>query len=370
MDARISLELPRHPKTKKLIRRIGEGGAFRLVCLFLWVAGNRSSGDLEGLTDEDIELAVDWTGEPGAFVAALADVGFLDGAEGTRSVHDWAEHNPWAAGAEGRSERARAAAAKKWGSDLASANRAKRSERLSEARRKGTHTKEEWTALVNVCGNKCLRCSAPSPEIVKDHILAIVHGGSDSIENLQPLCRSCNAAKTDAIDSRPAGWALMLAERLRNACGTPAEIEKTPAPSPSPFPFPFPLPTSKDQSPIGDLSSAPAAPLPPPKPKPERPKAGKPLSVADLVSEGADPQHAADWMAVRARKKAPLTATAWEAVKREAKAAGISSAEAVKVCAERGWQGFNASWNWRGDQTPPQASPPSQPPRAVRELSL
>ena len=114
----------------------------------------------------------------------------------------------------------------------------------------------------------------------------------------------------------------------------------------------------------------PSVPIPPPKPKPERPKAGKPLSVADLVSEGADPQHAADWMAVRARKKAPLTATAWEAVKREAKAAGISSAEAVKVCAERGWQGFNASWNWRGDQTPPQASPPSQPPRAVRELSL
>ncbi|HBM28040.1 MAG TPA: hypothetical protein DDZ92_03960, partial [Halomonas sp.] len=110
MDARISLELPRHPKTKKLIRRIGEGGAFRLVCLFLWVAGNRSSGDLEGLTDEDIELAVDWTGEPGAFVAALADVGFLDGAEGTRSVHDWAEHNPWAAGAEARSEKSRWAA--------------------------------------------------------------------------------------------------------------------------------------------------------------------------------------------------------------------------------------------------------------------
>lgn len=127
---------------------------------------------------------------------------------------------------------------------------------------------------------------------------------------------------------------------------------------------------SKDEPPIGGLSPATAAPLPPPKPKPERPKAGKPLSVADLVSEGADPQHAADWMAVRARKKAPLTATAWEAVKREARAAGIKPAEAVKVCAERGWQGFNASWNWRGDQTPPQASPPSQPPRAVRELSL
>lgn len=62
------------------------------------------------MSDEDIELAVDWAGEEGAFVASMSEVGFLDGNEGARSIHDWQDHNPWAAGAEARSEKARWAA--------------------------------------------------------------------------------------------------------------------------------------------------------------------------------------------------------------------------------------------------------------------
>ena len=107
IDARISVGLPAHPKTKKLIRRLGEGGAWRLVCLFLWVAQSRPDGDLSGMTGEDIELAADWQGEEGSFIKALIEVGFVDGEEGAYSVHDWQEHNPWAAGADARSEKAR-----------------------------------------------------------------------------------------------------------------------------------------------------------------------------------------------------------------------------------------------------------------------
>lgn len=328
-DARISVELPRHPKTKKLIRRVGEGGAYRLVCLFLWAAGNRSDGDLAGMSDEDIELSVDWSGEPGAFVRALSEVGFLDGDEGQRSIHGWAEHNPWAAGAEARSEKSR------------------------------------WAALCKQHGRRI------AAQMMPDYARRIEEPASSSA--------SGSKSPADGTQNNESGTA---SGTDKSATGTPSAVPdcasgtqpagfgSAPSPSPSPFPSPSPLPTSKDQSPIGDLSSAPAAPLPPPKPKPERPKAGKPLSVADLVSEGADPQHAADWMAVRARKKAPLTATAWEAVKREARAAGIKPAEAVKVCAERGWQSFNAAWNWRGDQSPPQGGPPAQRARTVRELSL
>lgn len=109
-DARIATALPAHPKTKKLIRRIGEGGAWRLVCLFLWVAANRPDGDLSGMSDEDIELAIDWSGDPGAFIAALAEVRFLDGEEGSRALHDWEEWNPWAAGSAARSAKAKWAA--------------------------------------------------------------------------------------------------------------------------------------------------------------------------------------------------------------------------------------------------------------------
>lgn len=112
-DARISTGLPGHPKTKKLIKRLGSGAAWNLVCLFLWAADNRSDGDLSGLSDEDIELCVDWSGQDGAFVGALRDVGFVDGAEGELQIHDWMEHNPWAAGAEMRSAKARWNAAKR-----------------------------------------------------------------------------------------------------------------------------------------------------------------------------------------------------------------------------------------------------------------
>ncbi|KAF1005452.1 MAG: hypothetical protein GAK28_03204 [Luteibacter sp.] len=109
-DARIATSLPSHPKTKKLVKRLGGASGWHLVCLFLWAAANRPDGDLEGLSDEDIELAVDWTGDDGAFVEALSAVGFLDGEQGARSIHDWAEHNPWAAGADARKEKASFAA--------------------------------------------------------------------------------------------------------------------------------------------------------------------------------------------------------------------------------------------------------------------
>lgn len=107
MDARISVGLPSHPKTKKLVRRLGAAGAWKLVCLFLWAAANRPDGDLSGMSGEDIELSVDWDGEDGAFVDALRAVGFLDGGDCAYRIHDWSEHNPWAAGADARSEKAK-----------------------------------------------------------------------------------------------------------------------------------------------------------------------------------------------------------------------------------------------------------------------
>lgn len=113
IDARISTALPSHPKTKKLIRRLGPQAAWSLVCLFLWAAANHPDGDLTGMTGEDIELAIDWPGEEGAFVSALMEVRFLDCQDGAYRIHDWDEHNPWAAGAESRSIKARWNAAKR-----------------------------------------------------------------------------------------------------------------------------------------------------------------------------------------------------------------------------------------------------------------
>jgi len=116
-DARISTALPSHPKARKLKRRLGPAGCWSLVVLFLWVASNRWDGDLKGMTEEDIELAAEWEGEVGAFVSALSEVGFLDGEMGSFTVHDWAEHNPWAAAHGQRIEAAKRAAAKRWGNE-------------------------------------------------------------------------------------------------------------------------------------------------------------------------------------------------------------------------------------------------------------
>jgi uncharacterized protein YdaU (DUF1376 family) len=108
-------------------------------------------------------------------------------------------------------------AANKWGLSVVDPSpQTKRSQRLAAARQLGTHTADEWEALIEVCGGVCVRCGGkPHPEPVKDHITPIYQGGSDAIANLQPLCRSCNSSKgPDCTDHRPSDWVERLARRL------------------------------------------------------------------------------------------------------------------------------------------------------------
>lgn len=80
------------------------------------------------------------------------------------------------------------------------------------------------------------------------------------------------------------------------------------------------------------------------KPNIRAPKSKRSLTPEDLIEMGVNESHARDWMLLRKSKRAPLTQTALEALKREAEKAGMSLAEAVRTCAERGWQGFKAEW--------------------------
>jgi uncharacterized protein YdaU (DUF1376 family) len=71
------------------------------------------------------------------------------------------------------------------------------------------------------------------------------------------------------------------------------------------------------------------------------------LTEDDLVNTyGALPRYAKDWLAVRAKKNAPLTPSAMEGVINQAELAGITVAQAIEVCAKKQWQGFNAAWNY------------------------
>lgn len=51
-----------------------------------------------------------------------------------------------------------------------------------------------------------------------------------------------------------------------------------------------------------------------------------------------------DFLAIRERKRAPLTPTALEGIQREAKRAGLTLAATLAKCCDRGWQGFEAKW--------------------------
>lgn len=96
IEAHQSLE--NHPKTKKAAKLLGVSKfemIGRLFTLWWWAADYAQDGDLTKFSPDDIELAVEWEGERGAFVQSLLDCGFGGGAgflerDGDRlSIHDW-----------------------------------------------------------------------------------------------------------------------------------------------------------------------------------------------------------------------------------------------------------------------------------------
>jgi 5-methylcytosine-specific restriction endonuclease McrA len=94
--------------------------------------------------------------------------------------------------------------------------------RVSEHRRSsreiGSYTESEWKKLLESYKNKCLSCgidgdSAPKQwdcdgnvlayGLTVDHVIPLSKGGSSYIDNIQPLCLSCNSKKgTKEIDFR------------------------------------------------------------------------------------------------------------------------------------------------------------------------
>jgi 5-methylcytosine-specific restriction endonuclease McrA len=80
----------------------------------------------------------------------------------------------------------------------------------------GTFTQDEWQALCNYYGNKCLCCGRGDAPLTVDHIVPLTRRGRNTIDNLQPLCGTCNTRKNArTIDYRPDGGAhLYKQERL------------------------------------------------------------------------------------------------------------------------------------------------------------
>lgn len=94
--------------------------------------------------------------------------------------------------------------------------RAKNPEKLKEWSRQGeerrrarkaavecTLTDADWRLVLSVYGNQCLRCGSKEGVTI-DHVVPISVGGPHTINNVQPLCKSCNSKKHAKImDYRP-----------------------------------------------------------------------------------------------------------------------------------------------------------------------
>jgi chorismate mutase len=92
------------------------------------------------------------------------------------------------------------------------------------------------------------------------------------------------------------------------------------------------------------------------KDKEEKPAA---LTLDDLEAEGVSREAAAEWIAVRKRKKGgPVTPLAWSGFKAEAAKAGWPLEAAVRKCVQRVWVSFEAAWvaNEKSGETPYQRS--------------
>jgi len=69
-----------------------------------------------------------------------------------------------------------------------------------------------------------------------------------------------------------------------------------------------------------------------------------------------DAQQWADWVALRRAKRAPVTETALDGIRREAAKAGVTLQAALAECCARGWTGFKADWVQPRITAPPNAA--------------
>lgn len=203
--------------------------------------------DIVGLPQEDIEqclgplLKIGASGRGGL----IQDGGMLSNARVTEDLRERQEYRKL------QSERGKKRAEQLWGDDAVAGTRA---ERLRLARAKATHTEEQWVALLDFCGRKCLHCGIPEHaldggKLTKDHIIQISRGGSDGIENLQPLCRNCNHPATRYGDLRLSipGFTSFIQAIAVNSRAIASAIDSLsfPTPIPSPSPSPTHPPTAR-----------------------------------------------------------------------------------------------------------------------------
>lgn len=78
-----------------------------------------------------------------------------------------------------------------------------RDRRARSKNAEGRVSYKDWISLCEKYGNRCLSCERNDVKMTQDHVIPLKLGGSNTIDNIQPLCKSCNSKKhTKIIDYR------------------------------------------------------------------------------------------------------------------------------------------------------------------------
>ncbi|WP_342419835.1 hypothetical protein [Paenibacillus sp. FSL H8-0168] len=82
----------RHPKTRKLCRKLGistPAAVGHLHMFWWWAMDFAQDGDISRYGPDDIADAIEWEGDSEQLYSALVEAGFIDETETGHEIHDW-----------------------------------------------------------------------------------------------------------------------------------------------------------------------------------------------------------------------------------------------------------------------------------------
>ena len=117
-DIRLDVGFLRNLKTIKFSRSLGGSMSDPVICmlrLWMYCSERHKKGVMEGMDRLDLEAAAGWTGMQGAFSEHAISMLWVDEAsDGTLSIHDWKDHQPYIYHHDRRSEIAKSGAVARW----------------------------------------------------------------------------------------------------------------------------------------------------------------------------------------------------------------------------------------------------------------
>jgi hypothetical protein len=81
----------------------------------------------------------------------------------------------------------------------------------------GKISMHEWKAALNLTNFMCIACEESVADSI-DHVVSFTNGGTNTYDNIQPMCLRCNLKKgTKEVDFRPRGFAESIKENCRES---------------------------------------------------------------------------------------------------------------------------------------------------------